>query len=175
MGKYIHAEKLMGMHAGIVQTARTTPGEGEFFVQTAEREVDGVLARGWNVATFSGTPPPMVETITILLASHGYLRSKIVQEDPNRSDWVQGYRETAEKYLTQLTKGELLMVSGSGTVIAETQLAVDQVWSSTAKYKPTMDLRDPLRQRVSRMRLIDEREADRADSGSTGDQDGGSY
>ena len=106
-----------------------------------------------SVGFISGSPPPLLETIVELLAGHAYLRTQITQEDPSRSDWVAQLREQAEKYLTDLVSGTLALVSGSGTIIQPTASAVDQVWSSTRDYAPTMTLADPIEQRVSPSRL----------------------
>ena len=153
MGRYITSKEVMAMFPPIVQTAETTPGELEFYVQLAENEADGVLGRRYNVAVFSGSPPPLLETIVDLLAAHAYLRTQITQEDPSRSDWVSQLREQGEKYLTDLVSGTLVMVSGSGTLIQPTTSAVDKIWSSTMDFYPSMDIRDPIFQRDSPSRL----------------------
>lgn len=164
MGRYITSKEVMAMFPPIVQTAGTTPGELEFPIQMAENEADGVLGRRYNMAVFSGSPPPLLETIVELLAGHAYLRMQITQEDPSRSDWVSQLREQAEKYLTDLVSGTLIMVSGSGTIIQPLASAVDQVWSSTREYAPTMTLADQTEQRISPSRLRDIDDTTRADT-----------
>ena len=163
MGRYITSKEVMAMFPQIVQTAGTTPGELEFPIQLAENEADGVLGRRYNMAVFSGSPPPLLETIVDLLAAHAYLRTQITQEDPSRSDWVSQLREQAETYLTDLVSGTLVMASGSGTLIQPTASAVDQVWSSTMDYARTMTLTDPTKQRVSPSRLRDMDDETRGD------------
>lgn len=166
MGRYISAGDLTQSLMEFVGTAGTKPGELEWFVQIREDEVQGRLGRVYNTHAFSGSAPPIIQTLVRLGASVDYRKSKISMEDPSVSQWITQDEEKFDKILTGLLEGEIDIITASGTIIEPISQLRDQVWSSVSQYKPTMDLRDPTEQRVSRTRILDERDADLADSGS---------
>ena len=168
MGRYINAEQLAAIQPVFFGTAGMTPGSIEFFIETREDEIDARLGRYWNMQPFSGSAPSMLKTLTKLGAWVDVRKSKISMEDPSISQWIVQDETKFENLMTSLVSGTAELIAADGTVIARTSQLRDQVWSSTKGYKPTMDLRDPTRQRVSRTRLLDERDADLTDSWGAG-------
>lgn len=155
------------MYPRVVETAGFDPNEMDFYIQMAEDEINGTLAKFYSIPFSSNMHP--IRTITELLAAHAMLRTLITQEDPSRSDWVQQLRERGEALLTAIADGKMDIVAatsggGAATLLSRVSGVGDQVWSDTSGYKPTMDLRDPIEQRVSPTRLEDMDAADTADS-----------
>ena len=155
MGRYISAGDLTQSLMEFVGTAGTKPGELEWFVQIREDEVQGRLGRAYNTHAFSGSAPPIIQTLVRLGASVDYRKSKISMEDPSVSQWITQDEEKFDKILTGLLDGTIDVITSSGTTVARTVELRDQVWSSTQAYAPTATLEDPTKQRVSPSRLRD--------------------
>lgn len=163
MGRYINAGDLTQSLTEFVGTAGTKPGELEWFVQIREDEVQGRLGRAYNTHAFSGSAPPIIQTLVRLGASVDYRKSKISMEDPSVSQWITQDEEKFDKILTGILDGTIDIITSSGTILARTVDLRDQVWSSTQAYAPTMTLEDPTRQRVSPSRLRDMDDETQAD------------
>ena len=156
---YSSGDELRRMWPRVVETAGTTVGELEWHVDVAEPEVNGMLGRRYSIP-FSGGTPPLVRTVTQLLASVSYLRTIYVSEDPARSDWITALDERAHKILDGLVDGTLALLTGSGTVVNPLPLAGGTIWSSTQGYQPTFTAALPMfEQEVDPDRADDERDA----------------
>lgn len=156
MGKYIPGGQLGQEFPRVVGTAGTTLGELEWHIENAEAWLDGRIGRFYNVATFSGTAPPLVRTITRLRAGATYLQTLITLEDPSQSAWIQRMFDEANDLASELVSGTLAMVTGSGTIIAPTLPLASAMWSSTMQYVPTFNTRDFTNQRDDPNRRDDE-------------------
>ena len=167
MGRYADSGQVMEILPVFISTAGMTPGQIEFFIETREDEIDARIGRFWNTLPFSGNPPNMLKTLAKLGATIDIRKSKISMEDPSVSAWIVEDEKKFENLITSLVSGTAELISTMGAVIPRTPQIQGQVWSSTAGYKPTMDLRDQSDQHVSRTRRIDEREEDLADMGGS--------
>lgn len=150
---YTTADVIMGLWPKVIESGRITQPEIDGFITLVEGEINGALAARYTVPfPTSQLPLEPIKTIATLLAGHALLRSRITQEDPNRSDWVEGLRTRGEKLLDQLVEGTLSIVTTSGAVVGASGRTA-AVWSNTSQFKPTADLRDPIQQRVDPDRL----------------------
>ena len=149
---YTTIETIMTLWPRVIETARITPDEINGYINLAEGEINGALAARYTVPfPASQLPLEPIKTIATLLAGHALLRGRITQEDPNRSDWVDGLRTRGEKLLDQLVDGTMSVVTASGAVLGTQGRAT--VWSNTMAFKPTADLRNVIEQRIDPDRL----------------------
>lgn len=102
--------------------------------------VDAKLAARYAIP-FSPVPP-LLETIVTDLATFRLLTQRVfTQERMNQSTWPDAFKRGIEM-LEDLATGSMALVSGSGTVIAETAGAtIDTAypWSNTMASTPTMN------------------------------------
>jgi len=156
---YTNTDVLMRSLSRFVQTAGATPSDLEFYVEDAEHEIDGLLGGTYPMPFMGGSVPPLIRHMTRRLAEYGWLRSQIIQEDPSRSDWVEGFRTQVMEKIVGLQDGKMTLLSGSGTIIETMDTPVSTIWSNTMDFVPTMGLvSNPTVMRVDPGRVANEDE-----------------
>lgn len=130
------------------------------YITRAEVRADAVVGQRFTVPVL-GSPPLLkeaVETLTLGLL----LRRFFSQEQENKSEWVEGFFTDANAIITAVAAGSMTLVNSAGVLITVAQPG-QKIWSSTMGYHSTMDIQDPIDQRISQGRLqatIDEAIAD---------------
>lgn len=132
------------------------------FINHSEAKIHGFIGSRYNVPVPGG--PPLLKYVTESLATALILRRFFSQEQENKSDWVVGMFEEVKDTLTGLSNGSIVLVNSSSVIIAPSRLA-GTVWSSTQGYNPTMNILDPIQQRVDRRHTLDVEQSLAGDGG----------
>ena len=165
---YTTADELRRRWRKWIETSNIAIGDLDWHINDAEAEVNGVLAKRYTVPfSFSLFPVEPVRTVVRLFAGHSMLRAMIIQEDPSRSDWVEGIRAQGQAILDKLLDGSMDIIAcadsvASAKVISRLKPGAEKIWSSTSTYVPVMDHRNVIEQQIDPDRLDDE--DDRADT-----------
>lgn len=158
VNSYTNADEIRRRYPRLYETIALTPGEIEAIVDDVDLEIDGVFGTRYTVPFAVGQVPPLVRMIARDRVSYRLLRQQIIGEQPSTSDWVERLKETSDKYLDAIIKGEIQLASGSGTTINARTLPAATLWSSTKDYVPTFGTLDMTQQEVDPDRLDAESE-----------------
>ena len=157
MGIYATADEIRRRYPKLFETLGIPSGEVEAVIEDVQNEIDGILGTK-NTIPFTVPVPPLVRIIAKDLASFRVFRSRFINEQPNQSDWVDKLQATANKYLDELTKGDLKLTTADGQHINPRSDAEIIPWSSTATYVPTFSSIPMVRQEVDRERMLEDDE-----------------
>lgn len=104
------------------------------YAAQAESIINAKLAQKYTIPP--AYPSPQLETIATWLGIYNVLALRIFTEERmNASVWPDRYKQAME-WLDQIAAGELLLTTGSGTLIAgRTDTA--EFFSTTQQYQPT--------------------------------------
>ena len=109
------------------------------FIDDADAMINSKLSKLYTVPV-SGAP--LLDSLAADIALARLLTRRIfTQEQANNSAWPAEYRK-ALKTLDEIAKGEMPLLTSSGTVIAATSRE-GEVWSNTMLYTPTFNEDDP--------------------------------
>ena len=164
MGTYATADEIRRRYPKLFETMGIPSGEVEAAIEDVQNEIDGVLGTKYTIP-FAAPVPPLVRIIAKDLASFRVFRSRFINEQPNQSDWVDKLQATANKYLDELTKGDLQLTTADGQQINPRSDAALIPWSSTTGYVPTFGTLPMVDQQVDRQRVLDEEERVRSEDG----------
>jgi len=162
---YAHAGDIMKLYPMIIQTANIQLDALEIYGDMADGDINGKLSRRYAVP-FAASLYPIepVRTVARKKWAYNFLRSRITQEDPSRSDWVDNLNKEADAMLQDIADGKVDVIALANTTSAYVvgQKADNRTtfWSSTKDYKPTADLRPAEEQRIDPDRLDDMADAD---------------
>lgn len=105
------------------------------FAEKAEALIDAKLAGAYSVPV-SGTPKLLTMVATDLTLYRLLTRRVFSGEQANKSEWPDKYKE-AVGVLDDLAKGQLQLVTASGTLIAKLNNAVP--WSNNSGFTSTFN------------------------------------
>ena len=121
------------------------------FIDDADALINAKLSSTYTVPV-SGAP--LLNSLAADIALARLLTRRIfTQEQANKSTWTEEYK-TALKTLDDIAKGDIALVTASGTVIAATA-AEAGVWSNTMNYTPTFNEDDPGTNYIDDEKLIE--------------------
>jgi phage gp36-like protein len=133
---YTTVEKILVTLPMVGSVTSITSAVLEAFAGQAEALVDAKLAKAFTVPV-SGSPP-LLEMLSTDIALYRLLtRRMFTQEQINKSDWPDRYKESLDT-LDKLVEGELQLLTTSGDLIAPAQASA-QAWSNTQTYEPTFN------------------------------------
>jgi len=90
------------------------------------------------------TTPPLIETISTMLASYFTMLAQFTGDSVNRSEWTLEYK-TALQMLNDIAEGVLPILTDAGVQLA---LNGDPVSSNNKDYTPVFDMGDIIDSRV---------------------------
>lgn len=105
------------------------------FARRAESVINAKLGKLYTVP-FSATPPVIEHIATEIGLYYALSRRVFTQEKKNQSEWVTGFKE-AFKLLDDIASGAVTLIDSAGAIIAAST-AVQEVWSNTSDYLPTI-------------------------------------
>ena len=122
-----------------------------YFISQAENRINAVLAQRYTTP-ISPTPSMVAEiardyTIKLLL------EKAVTHEGMNENQWLTMWVSRTDSLLAQLSRGEMALISSSGTII---EPARDDVWSNVKDITPTFTVLDPLDQELDPDRTKDD-------------------
>ena len=157
MGVYTNADEIRRRYPKLFETLGIDAGEVEAVIEDVQNEMDGILGTRYTIP-FAAPVPPLIRVIAKDLASFRTFRSRFINEQPNRSDWVDKLQEVANKYIDSLIKGDIHLTTADGKHINPRSDAEIIPWSSTATYVPTFSSIPMVRQEVDRERMLEDDE-----------------
>lgn len=157
MPNYGTAQGVYELHPAIGSHSTITSDVVNRFIDRAEAHLDANLAHLTTLPLVC-TPPILID-LAETLAVYYILRRIFTQEKENVSEWVESYRDYVDTTLEPFATGSRSLVCSGGLLIAQ-DLIVTGPWSNTQGYKPTMDVRPFIYQRVDPDRIRDEFDAD---------------
>ena len=147
---YITAAEVRSF-APLVVGSWTDAQMNSYFISQAENRINAGLAQRYTTP-ISPTPLMVAEiardyTIKLLL------EKAVTHEGMNENQWLTMWVSRTDSLLAQLSRGEIALISSSGTII---EPARDDVWSNVKDFTPTFTVLDPLDQELDPDRTKDD-------------------
>lgn len=153
MGDYADASDIRKQYTQ-VKTADLTDTDIDFFIIQAEAEINGRIAKAYDLP-FSSTPA-IIKSITIEFSVIKVLSRFFTHEtDGKGKSWPQERREEIYKILEQIAAGEIILLDASDSIIAMKSEA-NSIYSDTYDYTPTFNHLAISQQKIDSDRLEDE-------------------
>jgi phage gp36-like protein len=152
--QYTNFDELVELYPKISTVSLTSANIHGIYISKAEGEINAKLAMRYTVPFSSDNVPPIIKSIAQDISMYYLLRRIYTQNKKDKNPWLEEWK-AARDLLDELAKGESILVDNSGIAL-DTRTDQQQIWSSTSTYKPAMDHREPIFQRIDPDRLDDE-------------------
>jgi len=112
----------------------------DFHISRAERKLNDDLSSRYAVPFATATLPPLVGSLTELMAAYYILRTVFTKDNQNKNDWVEDYKKEYDAMIDKLEKRERHLTYADGDLVADSET---QISSNTMNNHTVFDMDDP--------------------------------
>jgi len=153
MSTYTTVSIVLDQATKVASASNISSAEVSRQIERVESIVNAKLGNLYTVPFTSGNVPPIIETITADLAMHRILRTTAFKTSGSKKDWMDLFKESDEM-LGMIASGEMALPNSAGAIIQQVTNVL-KIGSNTKNYKPTFDMRDPVKWHVDPDRIED--------------------